>query len=394
MIISLSLIDLLMLTLLLQGFILGGLLLFSSRKIKSNRWIGLLILDISLLGLMPELDKQGLIWHNPRLLYALFPSTFVLGPLIYLYTRSLIFGGDKLPRKKYLHFLPMLLDMKHQVILFLFLTGILSIPAVENVYSGASMQHFLFLQDDLWKALLAMLSTVIYCIISYRLVVSYQVNNETSIYKLTDIKWVKKLLRIVFGLMLLWLFCTIITQVLHINSFAWPVYLLYVPAMIFVYWLGMSTYIRQSRMTGEEVVAYNRPPVKLQFAEDDAARYSRQLTDMVETDKLYLNPLIKIDDLAANLNISEKALSNLLNQYIGKNFNDFINEYRVEEAKKKLVDPALSQFTIAAIAYECGFNSLATFQRCFKQFTGITPSKYQNGTIPSKLQVNNTQIGI
>jgi len=71
-------------------------------------------------------------------------------------------------------------------------------------------------------------------------------------------------------------------------------------------------------------------------------------------------------------------LSNLLNQHIGKSFNDFVNEYRVDEAKKRLSDASYNNFTIAAIAFDCGFNSLATFQRVFKQVTGITPSKYQN----------------
>ena len=95
-------------------------------------------------------------------------------------------------------------------------------------------------------------------------------------------------------------------------------------------------------------------------------------------DKLYLDPLLKLDDIVTKLQLPVKQVSSLLNQHIGKNFNDFVNSYRVEEAKQKLSDPQLSRFTIAAIAYDCGFNSLPTFQRCFKQFTGVTPSQYQN----------------
>lgn len=93
-------------------------------------------------------------------------------------------------------------------------------------------------------------------------------------------------------------------------------------------------------------------------------------------DKPYLDPLLKLDTLAARLNITERAFSNLLNQHMGKSFNDFVNEYRVEAAKLKLANPSFDQYTIAAIAYECGFNSLATFQRCFKQVAGITPSQF------------------
>jgi AraC-like DNA-binding protein len=71
-----------------------------------------------------------------------------------------------------------------------------------------------------------------------------------------------------------------------------------------------------------------------------------------------------------------------------------VNEYRVAEAKRKLAEPASAKFTIAAIAYDCGFNSLATFQRCFKQFTGITPSQYQNEMISGETVPDATQIPI
>nr|WP_255547605.1 helix-turn-helix domain-containing protein [Mucilaginibacter sp. dw_454] len=98
----------------------------------------------------------------------------------------------------------------------------------------------------------------------------------------------------------------------------------------------------------------------------------------MDNDTLYLDPLLKLEYLAEKLQLPVKHVSHLLNQHIGKNFNDFVNSYRVDEAKQRLADPTLAHFTIAAIAFDCGFNSLPTFQRCFKQFTGLTPSQYQN----------------
>lgn len=129
-------------------------------------------------------------------------------------------------------------------------------------------------------------------------------------------------------------------------------------------------------MAADDVITYNKVPAKVYFADEDAAAYAKQLVGLMTNDHLYLDPLLKLDTLAAKLKLTERAISNLLNQHIGKNFNDFVNEYRVEAAKIKLADPGFDQYTIAAIAYECGFNSLATFQRCFKQFAGITPSQY------------------
>lgn len=129
-------------------------------------------------------------------------------------------------------------------------------------------------------------------------------------------------------------------------------------------------------MATDDVITYNKVPAKVYFADEDAAAYGKQLANLMVNDHLYLDPLLKLDTLASKLKLTERAISNLLNQHIGKNFNDFVNQYRVEAAKIKLADPGFDQYTIAAIAYECGFNSLATFQRCFKQFTGITPSQY------------------
>ena len=94
--------------------------------------------------------------------------------------------------------------------------------------------------------------------------------------------------------------------------------------------------------------------------------------------QLHQDAGLSVSSFAEKLEIPAHEVSRIINTALKKNFNDFVNEYRVEDAKKRLTDPAFNRFTIASIAFDCGFNSLATFQRCFKQFTGITPSKYQS----------------
>jgi AraC-like DNA-binding protein len=72
------------------------------------------------------------------------------------------------------------------------------------------------------------------------------------------------------------------------------------------------------------------------------------------------------------------VLSQVINDLLNYNFNDLINSYRVEEAKKMLKDEGMSNFTIASIAYECGFNTLSAFNVAFKKFTGLTPSQFRS----------------
>lgn len=75
----------------------------------------------------------------------------------------------------------------------------------------------------------------------------------------------------------------------------------------------------------------------------------------------YLNPGLKIGELADEIGIPSHRLSFIINNMAGKNFFEFVNEYRVKEVKKRLPDPQFKNLTIEAIARDCGFNSSASF---------------------------------
>ena len=70
-------------------------------------------------------------------------------------------------------------------------------------------------------------------------------------------------------------------------------------------------------------------------------------------------------------------LSRIINERFGASFNDFVNEYRIKEAKSALRDPGQAERTILDIMYGSGFYSKSTFNTAFKKFTGVTPSKYR-----------------
>jgi AraC-like DNA-binding protein len=101
-----------------------------------------------------------------------------------------------------------------------------------------------------------------------------------------------------------------------------------------------------------------------------------RLLQYMETGRPYLKSDLKISELAESLSVPYHQLSELINDEFLVNFYDFINKYRVEEAKRILIDNTRN-FKMLAIAYEVGFNSKATFNRVFKKFTGQTPSDFQ-----------------
>jgi AraC-like DNA-binding protein len=108
----------------------------------------------------------------------------------------------------------------------------------------------------------------------------------------------------------------------------------------------------------------------------DAQTYLDLLLAYMEAGKPYRQSNITIQELAAEINIPKHHLSQVINDKLGKNFYDFINQYRVAEAQLMLVNPKYKHLTNLAIAEEAGFNSKATFNAVFKKQTGQTPSEY------------------
>ncbi|WP_276483434.1 helix-turn-helix domain-containing protein [Paraflavitalea pollutisoli] len=111
----------------------------------------------------------------------------------------------------------------------------------------------------------------------------------------------------------------------------------------------------------------------------DAATTEQLLTrllDYMERERPYLQPELTIYTLAEALNTNRHHLSQVINERLHVSFFDFINRYRVKAVQAKMADPGTRSMSILGIAYDCGFNSKATFNTSFKKYTGMTPSAY------------------
>jgi ligand-binding sensor domain-containing protein/AraC-like DNA-binding protein len=105
--------------------------------------------------------------------------------------------------------------------------------------------------------------------------------------------------------------------------------------------------------------------------------YLQQLLTYMREEQPYTDPELSLAGLATQLSIPPKQLSQIINEELEQNFKNFLNQYRVEEAQKKLLDPKEKDFVILKIAYEVGFNSKSVFNAAFKNFTGMSPSEYR-----------------
>jgi AraC-like DNA-binding protein len=102
-----------------------------------------------------------------------------------------------------------------------------------------------------------------------------------------------------------------------------------------------------------------------------------KLIQLIETDKLYLDPDLTLKDLSQMLKIHYNHLSRIINEQFGLSYNDYINKYRIEEAKSRLSSKKYKEQTISQIMYDTGFYSKSVFNSAFKKFTGFTPSEFR-----------------
>ena len=110
---------------------------------------------------------------------------------------------------------------------------------------------------------------------------------------------------------------------------------------------------------------------------EDQKIYMKKILDYMEEEKPYLDHEVKQSDIAEKLDLSVHLFSEVLNTCFKKNFNNFINLYRVDRAKQLMRNPEYAHYKILAIGYEAGFPSKTSFNRVFKNFVGLTPTEYQ-----------------
>ncbi len=106
-----------------------------------------------------------------------------------------------------------------------------------------------------------------------------------------------------------------------------------------------------------------------------------ELFEVLESKKPYLNESLSLSDLADQMQISPKKLSDLLNQHLNVSFYNLINDYRLREVSECMFLPEYAKYTIVGLANECGFQSKATFNRIFKQKFGMSPTQYREAKL-------------
>ena len=133
----------------------------------------------------------------------------------------------------------------------------------------------------------------------------------------------------------------------------------------------------KNQNTTENVIDINYEELKTEIS-PEIDTWKSKIETLIQSEKLYQNPELSLTEISKKLESNSSIISKSINQGFGMNFNDFINKYRIEAVKEMFAKKEHEKSTLLGIAYDCGFNSKATFNRAFKKNTGTTPKEYLN----------------
>ncbi|NQZ78761.1 MAG: AraC family transcriptional regulator [Ekhidna sp.] len=304
-----------------------------------------------------------------------FYSCLLLSPFFFLYVRSL---ANELPIKAsrvLVHTLPYL--VLNAIIFTAYDSGALKLYPRYGFLGIQSTDFPLLYHSGNYLAMV----TVAYIAWGFWLLKEYKRRLNKFKSNMTDLKWMQFL---VFSFLIYFLAIYFILvssldgqmiepkQVFYYVSF---IIMAYIFALGF---LGIKqrevfSDIKPVTSTNENQEKY----IKSGLTISEMDKIESALKTIMEGDQLYLNPEISLPELAAKIEVKPNYLSQVINQQFGQNFFDFINQYRVEEVKKRILDPQLQHLSLLGIGLECGFKSKSSFNKSFKKHTGMTPSEFK-----------------
>ncbi len=386
-----------------QGLFLALALVFMRRgNRRANLLLAALLLTLSVLLIDGFLNATNYYSRCPRLIALIGPWNFLVGPFLYFYVRELsspkrtVFSWGHL-----LHFLPAIVFALLPVLFY-------SMSPNENApgwaYSLAPLNGtHLFTQNV--APLLVVLQKVVYYLSAFLLVTAYssRIKQSFSSLEAISLSWLRTLLLLFFSLCFLFTFFSFFAAPFGIHREIG--YLLYLGTAVVTYVMAFKAILqpeifsrieaaRQAELIRSDEgmvpdapapdmpreaggVLYRGKYRKSWLTDERTAEIVRQLLRLMETEKPYLEPELTLPELAARLSASPHHLSQVINREMNKSFFDFINEYRVQEAKRLLGSPKHGHLSILGIALDAGFNSKSAFYIAFGKHIGMTPSEFK-----------------
>jgi AraC-like DNA-binding protein len=320
------------------------------------------------------------IFHYPSLLGLGLPLPLLHGPFLFLYVSALT---QQIPKNKIfraLHFVPAIIFYL-LLMPYLFSSAQYKVSIFENKGAGYAW----YITPLIISIYLSGIGYVIASLVTLRRY-KRRIVNEFSNTERINLNWLRYL---IYGIAGIWIF------VLAGNDqMVFGLVVLFVALLGYfgIKQMGIFTNTIAEKKTPVQIEAQPRVdnsnlteevsiPLKPKYERSgltdvQAAAIYSSLMKSITHEKLFTDPELTLGALARNLNVHPNHLSQVINTYEQKNFYDFINFHRIEEFKRIVAMTENKSYTLVSLAYDCGFNSKASFNRNFKKVTGLAPSEY------------------
>ncbi|WP_333600620.1 helix-turn-helix domain-containing protein [Flavobacterium sp.] len=360
-----------------SSLLLAFLLIANPQKVnkKANPWFGCFILCIFFLLFSDALVASKMNPENEILGFLLNFPAFLIAPIFYLSVDYYINPTKKWKNKNFLLF----------SFGFFMLGLFLATLFLKN--PGETNQAFFSEWFNIVFGIVFCIQLLPYFYFSYRKILRHQKNVRlfSSTLENVDLKWLEYMILSALVMAGFWIMNILFQAsaagiILNIIS-----NFIYLVSFFFIGYHSMKQkeiypYNEAERDEINEIIIETDIPEenrKKLLTDEKLTESKTELIQLMETEKPFLDCELSLVKLAFLMNVSTHILSYIINNGFEENFYQFVNRYRIEEAKKLIHNPKMDHFNLIGIAYEVGFNSKTVFNTTFKKFTGKTPSEFK-----------------
>ncbi|WP_299273793.1 AraC family transcriptional regulator [uncultured Psychroserpens sp.] len=343
----------------LQGILLFLILFFRKKgNTKANRNLGLFVLSFSFILLFYVGYKSRFLYEYPLIYFRKLwiPIMFALGPLLLFYVKDLFKIKYSLKFK--------LAHLGLFLIGFAFYASFHLLDPANQIYNVA--------MDILWYEWVKNAQMLIYLILIYKLVKKAKDHVGANV-----VKWLNYMMYAYAGFVLSFVLYSTLNNFDFFYRDGWDyVICLIISASIIL--IGVFGLVQPQIFWGFNVVgAFTAIKYeKSGLIPSLAAELKQKLIELMVDEKVYKNNNLNLDQLSEILGTTKHNTSQIINEHFNENFFDFLNDFRIAEAKELLLNEE-QKMTVSEILYEVGFNNKVTFNSAFKKRTGITPTQYR-----------------
>ncbi len=347
----------------------------------------------------------GYIQFTIHLYYLFAPAVLMSLPLFWLYIKSLVTEDFVFCKNELLHFVPAGLVLVINLVLF----GMLAADQKEwfLVYGFTQSSNDVLIKTNqqfyfIWDYILFFGQIPVYFVLIIKAIRRHRADIKQVFSSLEE----KKLTWLVWGVSFFFFLIIINNVLIQTDLIDFVGYRIsYNLAMLtftaFLFFSGMKQvdlYDIQSRKDGIPENGISRSPFKIRMncksktnvsnhhsqkdkylasglKDEEKELILESLDDLMKTKKLFLNPELKITDVVEEVDFTRRQISQTINEKLHLNFYNFVNRYRISEARRIMDDEDFSKYTIEGVAHQVGFKSRSSFYTAFKSETGRTPSE-------------------